>query len=156
MRKALAGRVELQPDGDTLPIVRSHLDPLGASIQYHKGDLMKARWTGGPIGLYVDDAAKTPTLFYHAMQTFALNWVVGESVLVMMDFRFWQKLSSRRARRRFAVQQRLFERHSNCFEKIKDDTLAGSIAAFRYVAPLPMAAIRRQAQIRRALLHLPF
>ncbi len=154
--KALRGAVEMQVGTDTLPIVQNLLAPTKADIVFHKGDLLQARWTGGPIGLYVDDAAKTPTLFYHALSTFAPHWVSGETIIVLMDYRFWERVKSARGKKRFRVQQKIIEQHPDCFEEILQDTFApAGMGAFRYTAPLPMQSIRRQAKLRRMLDKLP-
>ncbi len=149
--KASARDTALQLGQDTLPLVRSILEPFGGNIAYHKGDILAARWPGAPIGLYVDDAAKTPTLFYHALQTFAPSWIPGETIVVLMDYRFWERQKNNRARRRLRVQQNFVERHPTSFEEIHDPSFAGSIAAFRYIAPFPMGRVNAQAKVRRAL-----
>lgn len=156
VRKASKGQIEMQIGTDTLPVVRDLLASFDGAITFHKGDLVSAEWNGGPIGLYVDDAAKTPTLFYHALATFAPHWVPGETVIVLLDYRFWETLKSWRGRRRFRVQQHVVEQHPQCFEEILSDVFAPlRMGAFRYTAPLPMAGVRRQAALRRFMDRLP-
>ncbi len=156
VRKASRGQIEMQVGTDTLPLVRDLLAPFGQAITFHKGDLLQAPWNAGPIGLYVDDAAKTPTLFYHVLETFAPHWVPGATVIVLLDYRYWEKMKSWRGKRRLKVQQRVVEQHPQCFEEILSDVFAPEgMAAFRYTAPLPMAGIQRQAKLRRFMDRLP-
>lgn len=155
VRRAARQGLNLEIGGDTRPLVKSWIDPIGADVTLHKGDILKARWDGPEIGLYVDDAAKTPTLFYHVLDTFAPFWIPGETLVVLMDYGFWKKYKDRRSRKRMRVQQDLVEANPQCFEQIHDPSFEGSIAAFRYLAPLPFARIRRQAGMRRFLSRLP-
>lgn len=120
VRKAKADGISIELDHDTLPQVRSVLDPIGADITFHKGNILDYGWDGGPIGLYVDDAAKTPTLFYHVLDTFARSWIPGETIVVLMDYSYWATLTNRRGKRRLKVQQDIVERHPGCFEEIRD------------------------------------
>ncbi len=147
---------DLEVGADTRPLVRSWLDPLQVDVTLHKGDILDACWNGPEIGLYVDDAAKTPTLFYHVLDTFAPFWIPGETVVVLMDYGFWKNCKTRRGQRRMRIQQNFVEQHPECFEPLRHDAIAASCeAAFRYLAPLPFAAIRRQATLRRFLSKLP-
>lgn len=156
VRKALGSNVDMKIGADTLPLVQDMLAPMSDMITFHKGDLLASHWDSGPIGLYVDDAAKTPTLFYHVLKTFAPYWVPGKTVLVLLDYGFWESVPSPRAKHRFRVQQRIVEQNPACFEEILSDVFAPlKMAAFRYMAPLPMTRIRRQAGLRRLLNKLP-
>lgn len=157
VRKAAAQGIELTLGGDTRPLVRELIAPFGGQVDLHKGDIMDITWDGAPVGLYVDDAAKTPTHFYNVMRTFAPSFVPGETIIVLMDYRFWEDRGTWRARRRFRVQQDLVERFPASFEEIRNDVFDGGVmAAFRFVKPFPMGMIKAQAQVRRALDKLPF
>ena len=157
VRKAASMGIELAEGEDTRPLVHRLIAPFGGDIQLHKGDLMDITWDGAPVGLYVDDAAKTPTHFYNMMQIFAPCFVPGETIVVLMDYRFWEDRPTRRARRRFRVQQNLIERFPDAFEEIHNDVFDGGVmAAFRYLKPIPMGMIRAQARVRRMLDALPF
>jgi hypothetical protein len=89
-RKAEAQGVDLRAYQDTLPMVRSVIDPIGADVRFHRGDIRNASWSGDPIGLYVDDAAKRPGAFRHMRDTFWPHLVDG-AVVVMMDFFYFLK-----------------------------------------------------------------
>lgn len=155
VRKAAAHGLEITEGDDTRPLVRSLIAPFGGQVTLHKGDVLNTSWDGTPIALYVDDAAKTPTNFYHVMKTFAPSFVPGVTVVVLMDYGYWRKLRKPGQQRRFRVQQDLFERHAACFEHIRNDVFDGEImAAFRYLKPMPMGRIRAQAGIRRLLAKL--
>lgn len=155
VRKAASRAMMLVEGDDTRPLVQSLIASFGGQVTLHKGDILDSSWDGQPIALYVDDAAKTPTNFYHVMQTFAPSFVPGVTLVVLMDYGFWRKLQTPGQRRRFRVQQNLVERHRECFEEIRDDVFDGEVmAAFRYIKPLPMGRIRAQARIRRFLARL--
>jgi hypothetical protein len=157
VRKAAALGIELAEGEDTRPLVRKLIAPFGGEVVLHKGDIMDITWDGAPVGLYVDDAAKTPTHFYNMMATFAPSFVPGETIIVLMDYRFWEDRPTRRARMRFRVQQNLVERYPASFDEIRNDVFDGTVmAAFRCVEPFPMGMIRAQARVRRALDALPF
>lgn len=155
VRKAAAQGLDIALGADTRPLVQSLIAPFGGDVRLHKGDILDVTWDGTPIALYVDDAAKTPTNFYHVLQTFAPSFVPGITIVVLMDYGFWRDLKTAAQRRRFRVQQDLVERHAACFEEIRNEVFDGEVmAAFRYVRPLPMAAIRAQARLRRGLARL--
>ncbi|GAB5448825.1 class I SAM-dependent methyltransferase [Gymnodinialimonas sp.] len=157
VRKAAALGIEIAQGEDTRPLVRQLIAPFGGKVALHKGDIMDITWDGAPVGLYVDDAAKTPTHFYNMMATFAPSFVPGETIVVLMDYHFWEDRPTWRARKRFRVQRNLVERFPDSFEEIKNDVFEGSVmAAFRFVKPFPMGMIKAQARIRRALDGLPF
>lgn len=157
VRKAAALGIEIAEGEDTRPLVRKLIEPFGGDVRLHKGDIMDITWDGAPVGLYVDDAAKTPTHFYNMMATFAPSFVPGETIVVLMDYRFWEDRPTRRARARFRVQQNLVERYPDSFEEIHNDVFDGTVmAAFRFIKPFPMGMINLQARLRRALNMLPF
>ena len=89
VRSAGLSGVELQEGQDTLPLVRDFLKPFKADITFHKGDIHQATWTGNPIGMYIDDAAKRPRAFHHVLKTFAPSWEDG-CILVLMDFWYFE------------------------------------------------------------------
>ncbi|OAN69104.1 hypothetical protein A8B78_21675 [Jannaschia sp. EhC01] len=157
VRKAAALGITIAKGEDTRPLVRKLIEPFGGTVELHKGDIMDITWDGAPIGLYVDDAAKTPTHFYNMMATFAPSFVPGKTTVVLMDYRFWEDRPTWRARKRFRVQQNLVERFPDSFEEIHNDVFDGTVmAAFRFVKAFPMGMINAQAKVRRALDLLPF
>jgi hypothetical protein len=142
-RRAVARGLEIAPESDTRPVVERLLKDFPAEIHLHKQDIFGIRWTGGPIGLYVDDAAKRPSAFYHVLETFAPFWVPGRTVVVLQDFDYWKKLSSPRSRRRYRVQRDFVERHPECFTHLPFEELSeSSMAIFLYERPVPLRAIR--------------
>ncbi|MBY4894636.1 class I SAM-dependent methyltransferase [Rhodobacteraceae bacterium N5(2021)] len=157
VRKAAAMGITIAKGEDTRPLVRKLIEPFGGTVELHKGDIMDITWDGTPIGLYVDDAAKTPTHFYNMIATFAPSFVPGMTTVVLMDYRFWEDRPTWRARKRFRVQQNLVERFPDSFEEIHNDVFDGTVmAAFRFVKAFPMGMINAQAKVRRALDLLPF
>ena len=112
--KAAMFGVRLSWQEDTLPRVRRSLEPFGVPVEFHRGDIRKAGWNGGPISVYVDDAAKTPALFAHVLRTFGPSWMPGETVVVLMDCDYWKKTGIAGHR----CQKHFIESNRNCFEPI--------------------------------------
>ena len=121
--------VELTPGQDTLPHVRERLEPFGADITYHKGQLLRARWSGEPIGLYVDDAAKRRIAWRHVLRTFAPYWQ-DRCIVVLMDFFHFEKKG-----RAYRSQYDHVHRHPDQFELLEQRLGGTSTAAFRYHRP---------------------
>ena len=141
-----AGRfnVTLMKDADTRPVVEGFLAPFGASIRLHRGSILDARWSGPPISVYVDDASKTDRLWEHSVATFSPHWIVGSTVLVLMDF-FYYRRSGREDHR---CQQRFVDRHSGCFEEIARSDKTSALI-LRYIAALPLQRLPLRSRIRQ-------
>lgn len=118
---------------DTLPYVRRTLEPFDVPVAFHKGEIESAGWAGGPISVYIDDAAKKWPAFYHVLLTFGPHWIPGETIVVLMDYGFWNRTGDRRHR----CQQEFIEANAPCFERIDTfpDTRPGP-AVFRFAQPL--------------------
>ena len=127
--KAADAGVTFSDGEDTLPYVRRTLEPFEAPITFHKGDITTAVWTGGPISVYIDDAAKKWPAFYHVLLTFGPHWIPGETVLVLMDYDYWKRsgMDDHRCQREF------IEANGRCFERVDafPDSRPGP-AVFRY------------------------
>jgi hypothetical protein len=113
---------------DTLARVQRMLSSFPVAIEYHQGDIRKAKWDGKPIGLYVDDATKVAPIWSHAMNTFKPSFVPENTHLILMDYHFDEKAGPK-----YAAQKRYMAEHKQEFELI-EDRLGGSHAAvFRYI-----------------------
>ena len=132
--KAAGCGVHLAFEEDTLPRVRRTLEPFGVPVEYHKGELLGVRWDGGPISVYVDDAAKMPEAFLHALRTFGPSWVPGTTRLVFMDYDYWRTgiLEHR-------CQKAVVESNAACFERLEHIDL--SHAVFRYMGAIEKVPI---------------
>lgn len=149
-KKAASWGLDIEPSSDTQPVVETLLQDFPAEIHLRKGDLFGIRWDNGPIGLYVDDAAKRPSAFYQMLEVFAPFWVPGQTIIVLQDFNYWRKLSSTRSRRRYRVQRDFVERHAECFTELRYDELEEtSVAVFRYEKAFPLNRIRLGNRLRR-------
>jgi hypothetical protein len=107
---------------NTLPIVKSHLDPFNARIIYNKGDILKASWVNEPIELYMDDVCKSKTFFLHALKTFSPFWIPKITTLVLMDFNYYAS----------SFQREFIKKHKDCFKLIRDFKPSSSCSAFLY------------------------
>ena len=138
VRLAASRGVQLAVGEDLLPRVRRTLAPFDVPITFHQGDLVDEEWHGGPVSLYVDDTAATPELFIRALRTFGPSWVPGQTIIVLMDARFWRRTGDDRT-----FQKQVVDTHRRSFEPIEstDD------AVFRYAAPLDFEALATDARI---------
>ena len=126
--------------GETvLPHVRRSLEPFGIPIEVHEGKPDSWEWSGESISLYVDHFKRNPDLFWRSLQMFAPSWVLGETVVVFLDYAT-QPLGMSEAT---TYQQRFIESHSRSFESVVD----AGIGVFRYVAPLDFDKASLRARI---------
>lgn len=140
--KAAEFEVALARGQNTLPVVQDLLGPLAAPCRFHRGPIGDIAWAGGPIGLYVDDAAKKPNTFFHVMRSFGPSFVPGTTVLVLMDFNYWKKFPPGPEADTLRVQTEFIAAHAHAFEPLADADPAGTSAGFfRYVAPVDFAAL---------------
>lgn len=142
--KAAAQGVTLATGQNTLPVVKRHLAAFDTPITFHRGSVMAKRWTGGPIGLHVDDAAKLADVFFYVLRTFGPSWIPGQTAVVLMDFNMWKKTSDPEELAKLRAQHDFIEAHKSSFEPLPDADPAGTSAAFfRYAEPLDFDAIPR-------------
>lgn len=127
VRKARPFGVELAAGEDTLPRVQRSLEPFPVAIHYHRGEIATARWSDGPIGLYVDDASKAD-LWTHAMATFGPWFIEGETFLFLMDYHHDEKAGPE-----FAAQKEWMRDHAASFELVESRMADTSCALFRCV-----------------------
>ena len=147
--KAAGCGVRLAVEEDTLPRVRRTLEPFGVPVEYHKGELLGVQWDGGPISVYVDDAAQMPEAFLHALWTFGPSWVPGTTRLVFMDYDYWKTSGIPEHR----CQKAVVESNATCFERLEHIDL--SHAVFRYTeaiekVPIEVASMALR-QVRQRL-----
>lgn len=145
--KAARFGLTLKQGQNTLPIVRGHLAPFGVDVTLHRGSLWDADWTGGPIGLHVDDAAKTRDIFLHVLRTFGPSWVPGVTVVVLMDFDLWRAQPDAARAEAFRAQHDVVAAHAHAFSPIPDAAPAGTPTRFfRYAAPIDFGALPRTSR----------
>jgi hypothetical protein len=140
--------IALAPFEDTLTWVRATLSHFQAPIRFHKGEINKATWAGGPISVYIDDAAKGLDNFLHVLKTFGPHWIPGETVIVLMDYYYWKKLKGWRAAE-YKCPQSFIERHPEHFSVIRNFReqykVPFSNEAFRYDKPMDFSALRPES-----------
>jgi hypothetical protein len=130
---------------NTLPWVVEALKPFGAGIEFVKGDIAAIAWAGGPISVYVDDASKAPSRFYHVLRTFGPSWIPGVTVLVMMDYHYWEKSGSEDHK----CQKYFMEAHPGYFTQIEGFRRASN-AAFLYCKELDFERLDYSTLLRPA------
>jgi hypothetical protein len=126
-KAARKGPVSLQPGQDTLPLVIDALVPFNVPISFVKGDVADATWDEEPISVYLDDAAKIPSRFFHVLKTFGPAWIPGVTLLVLMDYHYWKKTGSAEHK----CQTNFVENYREHFEPV-EGLHRGSNAAFVY------------------------
>jgi hypothetical protein len=127
VEKAARSGIYLVEGENTLPRVKEWLKPFGAEIFFQQGDIRDVAWDGGPISLYIDDAAKTPESFRHVVDTFGPHWVEG-CVVVLMDYYFFEKSGKSKHR----CQKEFIESHYDNFVLIEDRIAGTTAAAFEF------------------------
>ncbi len=139
VEKAAHWGVVLSTGQDTLPHTRRTLEPFEVPVEFHKGDIADARWEGGPISVYVDDASKKWQTFHHVLLTFGPHWIPGETVVVLMDYNIWKSTGAEEHK----CQKQFIEANSRCFQPIHyvgrasgKGRLPTQPAAFLYTQPL--------------------
>ena len=135
--------IRFSPNQDTLPWVMQALHPFGVGIKFIKGDILAANWAGGPISVYVDDAAKQPARFFHVLRTFGPSWIPGVTVLVLMDFHFWEKTGSEEHK----CQKYFIDAYSEYFTQM-EDFRRDSNAAFVYRKKLDFERLNFDSLLR--------
>lgn len=122
VKKAAATGVTIS--GDTLPLVSDHLKGLD-NILLRQGDIKAINWHGRNIGLYVDDASKTPDKWIHVVKEFFPSLVPG-AILILMDYNYY-KTSGKAAHK---CQLDFMRRNRNYFTLLKESATT-SAAMFR-------------------------
>jgi hypothetical protein len=135
--------LSFEPGQDTLPWVMQSLQPFGAGIEFTKGDIAVVDWAGAPISVYIDDAAKSPSRFFHVLRTFGPAWIPGVTVLVLMDFHYWEKTGSEEHK----CQKYFIDAHAEHFSPVAEFR-RGSNAAFIYRKQLDFARLKFDSLLR--------
>ena len=144
--KAAKFGVTLHPGQNTQPFVEKLIHPYGIDTHFHRGSILLANWKGGPIGLYVDDAAKTKDLFLHIIHTFGPSWIPDETILFLMDFEYWRTRTEPAEIAKYKYQKLFVDNYADSFERIEtEETLDGTTAIFRYRNPLPFRDLEKSA-----------
>jgi len=141
--KAEKAQARFQEGEDTLPWVRERLARFGVPITFVKGDIGAISWNGQPVSVYVDDAAKSPKYFYSVLRTFGPSWIPGVTVLVLMDYHYWEKTGSEDHK----CQKFFIEGHADYFSPV-EGFRRGSNAAFIYNKELDFDQLTVESLLR--------
>lgn len=128
--KAKKVGVDLKRGQSTLPLVKKNLAGFGARIELNQCSVEDIVWQHGPIGLYVDDAAKVPHTFFHALREFGPSWVPGVTTLILMDYGYWKNFGDDPKRaKELRVQHDFVTAHPDVFTIMDGGPVAGTAAA---------------------------
>ncbi len=129
--KAAKFGVKLEIGDDTLPLVMASLVHFGVGIHYNRQSFkpgIPVKWDDTPVGLYCDDLSKVEYLWSYAMRTFRPHFIPGKTVLVLMDFFFYEEKGPN-----YAAQKLYMQQHSKEFELIEERLAGTTTATFRYL-----------------------
>lgn len=76
---------------DMLPAVKQFMAPWQQIVTFHRGDITKTTWTGGPIEILFIDASKTPNTADRIAQIFMPHLIPGRSIIVQQDYLHWRQ-----------------------------------------------------------------
>lgn len=76
---------------DILPLAKSLLEPWAPAVTFHRGEIDRKRWSGGPIEVLVMDASKAAETGDRMAETFFPHLIAGASLLVQQDFLHWSQ-----------------------------------------------------------------
>lgn len=142
--KAAKAGLELTPGQDTEPVFRRNVEDVYPRIRSHKTDVREIAWDGGPIEIYIDDAAKRRPHFIHVMQAFGPSFVPGATTLVLMDFSMYLHEHYAPERRvKYLTQKRTMSLLRRNFRLLHLDWPRSSMACFRYERPLDFSRFER-------------
>lgn len=128
--KAEKGGIRLKKGQSTLPLIQKNLAGFEVSIELNQISIEDITWQHGPIGLYVDDAAKVPNSFHHVLRTFGPSWVPGTTLLILMDYGYWKKHPNDPERaKELRVQHDFVTAHPDVFTIIDEGPIEGTSAA---------------------------
>ena len=144
VEKAREAGSRLEIGQSTRGVVWKHLLAAGLwpRVCLHSIDIRKAKWPspeitrpgGGAIALHVDDACKRGPAFLHALRTFGPSWIPGVTVVVLMDFWYFETPGTDEG---LAFQYDWMGEHCECFEVLRARMPPTSAAAFRYLGGEP-------------------
>jgi len=127
VKKAEWQQVVLYEGEHTRYMFKGFLEPFGVNIKINVGNIKIAKYKGGKIGLFIDDASKAKGSFDHAVKTFFKYFVSHETILFLMDYYYFEKTGSASHKYQFDWMQE----HKNEFEFIR--RIPGcSVAIFLY------------------------
>jgi hypothetical protein len=136
--KAAKQGVTLLPRQDTQPVVNALLarrrELIDCDVVTVKGEIPPASYDGEPIGLYLDDACKRREKFLGALRVFGPHWVAGETIVVLMDYWYFERKPHVEGLR---FQFEWMQRHHESFEVVAGRMADTSSAAFLYCGGEP-------------------
>jgi len=91
VKKALKQGLKLKKNQNTLPIVKKYIVNFKCNVEFNKGYVSDIYdYTGNEIGLYVDDASKKKESFDNAMNIFKPHFIPDETILILMDYFYFE------------------------------------------------------------------
>ena len=136
--KAKLWNVKISIGEDLLPHFINYIKPVHPRVFAHKGLTNRASWSKNPIELYIDDCNKDPKEFFNALNTFSESWIPGTTIVVLMDYDYYQKsYLSDRKKEIYRCQKEFVESNMNSFELIDSNVKGTSASIFRFLKPWP-------------------
>jgi len=134
--KARNQGIELEHGQNTEPVVVGLLESAGVidCVGLTIGEIGDRKYQGWPIGMYVDDACKREEQFLRALRLFGPYWVPEETIVVLMDFWYFERKPGVKGLR---FQYEWMQQHASSFDVLYERLPGVSAAAFRYVDGKP-------------------
>lgn len=76
---------------DILPLARDLLRPWAPTVTFHRGEIDRMTWEGGPIEILVMDASKAAETGDRMAEIFFPHLIPGQSLLVQQDYLHWSQ-----------------------------------------------------------------
>lgn len=128
VKKAKKQGVNLKSKQNTLPLVKDYIRPFECNVNFYKTSIQGIKkFDHGLIGLYIDDASKRDYNFNHVMKVFKPNFIPGQTIVILMDYFYFEKKPDQGLDYQFKYMQ-----DNDSFEFIKRLIPDKSPAAFLY------------------------
>lgn len=139
--KAAAAGLAIYDKQDIEPIFRDFVHPhCQFDVETYRGRIDQAVWCGGPIEIWLLDAAKREGPFYGALKAFGPSWIPGVTTVGLLDFGFYRSFGDDPKAELYLEQKAFIDRFRDRFEVVKDFQPGDSPVFFRYVKAIDWGA----------------
>lgn len=84
--------IEYELDQDLLPIFKENIAPFKKMVKPKQGDIIECKYKSDrSVELLIDDCCTGKDYHDHMMKTFSPYFVAGKTILVLMDYCFYEK-----------------------------------------------------------------
>lgn len=127
VKKALWQQVILYEGENTRYMFKGYMEYFDIYCQINKGNILKAKYKGDKIGLFIDDLSKNKEKFDYIVKTFFKYFIPNETILFLMDHYYFEKTFNPSHKYQYYWMQK----HEKEFELIKR-VFNCSVAIYKY------------------------